>query len=84
MLAFIEFNQKKKSKVSLLRDNARPHTSVSNNEAITIFGRTALPHPPQSGFRMFRHWKGSLQVYHYADEKKFELTLHRQPQRKDS
>jgi hypothetical protein len=68
MLAFNKFIQKK-STVSLLRDNARPHTSVSSNEAITIFGWTALPHPPQSGFHMFHHLKGSLQEYHYVDEK---------------
>jgi len=46
-------SSKNKSKVSLFRENARPHTSVSNNEVITIFGWTVLPHPPQSGFRMF-------------------------------
>jgi len=42
---------------------------VGNNKAIAIFGWTVLLHPPQSGFHIFRHWKGGLQGYHYVDEK---------------
>ena len=82
MLVFIKFIQRN-SKVLLLHDNARPHTSVSTNEAITIFGWAVLLHPSPSGFSMFHHLKGSLLGYHYVDENTIQA-LYQQLQRKGS
>lgn len=56
MLAFIKFIQKK---VSLLRDNARPHTSVSNNVATTILDGQYCRTHHNPVFVCFAIWKAA-------------------------
>jgi len=60
--------------VLIQHDNARPHTSLRNQEAITKFGWTVLPHPPYSPdlapsvFHLFGPLKDALRGTRFEDD----------------
>jgi histone-lysine N-methyltransferase SETMAR len=62
------------TKVRLYHDNARPHTSLHNREAITKLQWTVLPHPPYSpdlapfDYHLFSPLKGAISGKKFQDD----------------